>query len=674
MIRYASLAILLVAFASPARADVTSETMLADFVNAIDGAPGWSGSAAVIRSVGDDTLGEGLRFRHVESGAQIDIKLLRLTALHQVDGGAFAASAIALEDAELNLTLDYGPTSQTIEYSIPTASVQDVLIPSTRELVFDPEHPIRSMGELYTLIAGTEFGTFSLPEVTGSQTINMAGGDTTNSTFAYRGMSIAGMHDGILGRTEAGPITMNLETAKEEGRLLIQIEHATAGESDIGALARILDPRAYENGRGDGEWRPIVSDVAYTGFSGTGPDGASFHLGSVTLSGFDGRQTDTPLADAFDKLTDESLPKNERERLGLEAVLEMNSAWRLSGLKMESFTIAIPKEQVTVELGSFSLAGLSSEGLESLALLDLRGSGPKGVGGLNGLDLHGLVFPDIRTLVEIGEATKASDNPPSAEQVRAMAEAMPRFSHFGMRGIALGTSIAEAATVGSFTIDVGNWVGILAETTDLRLNDFYIPRELLLRDPKTAKPILALGFERLVLGMSTGGDWAASNGSYTLTLGATVENGAAAEFAITVTGMTDAWIDNVLEVSQQDDSDAAMQALILQLSFVRAKLTVVDKSLVDRAFGAAVVAQQLAVDAATYKQQTREAVPFLFSSFVPPPLVERITAPVQDFLGGGKTLVVELSPPEAMPLVDVMQKLQDPVALADELQLSITSR
>jgi len=38
-----------------------------------------------------------------------------------------------------------------------------------------------------------------------------------------------------------------------------QVDKVEADRFDLGAVARILDPSAYRDGRGDNIWRPLIS-------------------------------------------------------------------------------------------------------------------------------------------------------------------------------------------------------------------------------------------------------------------------------------------------------------------------------------------------------------------------------------------------------------------------------
>jgi hypothetical protein len=254
-----------------------------------------------------------------------------------------------------------------------------------------------------------------------------------------------------------------------------------------------------------------------------------------------------------------------------------------------------------------------------------------------------------------------------------MLGAMPRLSHFGLHGVAGGRSPSEAVTLGSFTIDLADWNDIFAGTTDVRLSELYIPRVLLQRDPKSAEVFGALDFERLVLGLSLDQDWSPSEGTADLTLTKTIENGADITVSYSIAGLTEEWVYQAIQASQDKDNEIAMMALLGQLGLSHLAITVDDKSLVDRAFKAAVVMQGLQVDAQEYKRQTQDALPLLLSSLVPPLIAGRIIGPVQAFLEGGRKLVAQVAPPEPILLPELMGGLIDPVGVLDRLQLTITT-
>ena len=92
--RAAIVALLLVAGATPVRADFASEALLHDFVRSIDGSPDWSASAGVVRSDGSNTVGERLVISRGNPDVTVSIDRLRLRDLNETAAGGFSAAEI----------------------------------------------------------------------------------------------------------------------------------------------------------------------------------------------------------------------------------------------------------------------------------------------------------------------------------------------------------------------------------------------------------------------------------------------------------------------------------------------------------------------------------------------------------------------------------------------------
>lgn len=672
--RAAAAAFILLAFGAPAVADPAGEQAVRDFVARINAADGWTATVGTVRSDGDDTIAEGFVASREDPHVSIGAARLKLGGFRQGDGNAFTASAIKLEGFTVNVSADYGGNSQSFDYTLPSASVEGVSIPSTAGLSFDLKHMMRSVGELYTVMAKTEYHAFSVPIVTGTQTITPAGaGGTTVAHFAYRDLTADGLADGVFSGMKAGPITYDLDLPEGSGRVSFKMENVSAGRMDVGAMARIFDPAQYVGGHGDGVWHEIASDLTYSGISGTGPDGVTFHLGGITLAKMDGRQPDKPFADAFDQLLDPSIPDAQKSEMAPEALLAIYAPWRLGSMKVDSLSVAAPSQHASFDLGSMEMTNLSNEGIEGFSLSGMRGTGPEGFGSLDRLDLNGLVFPDVQAFIEM-EKNKQAGMPVTREDVHKMLVAMPRLAHFGVHGVAGGLSPAEAVTLGDFTIDLADWNDFFAGTTDVRVNDLYIPSSLIKRDPKAAEVFSALGFERLVLGASLDHDWSSTAGTDEAALKVSVENGGDVSLSYKITGLTEDWIYNAIEASQSENKEVMMMAMLGQLGLAHLSLVVNDQTLVDRAFKAAVVAQHLNVGVDEYKKQTSDALPFILSSMVPPPVAERFSGPVQAFLEGGRKLMAEIAPPAPILIPDLMGGMIDPVGLMNRLNLTVQTQ
>ena len=125
--------------------------------------------------------------------------------------------------------------------------------------------------------------------------------------------------------------------------------------------------------------------------------------------------------------------------------------------------------------------------------------------------------------------------------------------------------------------------------------------------------------------------------------------------------MTADWLIQALAASSAgEDGGVAMMGLIGQLGLTGAKVTVTDRSLLDRGLQATIDMQALGIDVPTYKQQLKDALPLILSSVVPPPIVEMVTAPLQSFIAGDQRLVAEISPPAPVLIPEIMAGVMDP--------------
>jgi hypothetical protein len=112
---------------------------------------------------------------------------------------------------------------------------------------------------------------------------------------------------------------------------------------------------------------------------------------------------------------------------------------------------------------------------------------------------------------------------------------------------------------------------------------------------------------------------------------------------------------------------------VSELGVAKARLTVVDRSLLDRGFGVAAQKQGLTIDGAAYREQMRAALPFLISAAVPAEVAKLVTAPLQSFLGGGQKLLAIVAPPTPIKIPDLMQAAENPTALPGMLNMTLTT-
>ena len=652
MIYRAVIVALFFAGATPALADQRGEALIREFVGWVDSSPEWSASVAIVRSDSRFTIAEGLVFSRGDPDVSISIERLRVRDLADGPDGGFQATQLIMD----------------VSYTAPTATVESVSVPSMDGLSFDPQHLMTLLAQAYTNLSRARFSNLSIPEVTGTVSVESVGGaPAVTSQVVYRDTSVAELSNGVMEQMAAGPISM--QVAGPDGDFDFAIESASADRIDLGAFAHVFDPAQYENGRGDGVWRPILSDLTYSNMTGSGPDGATFKLDTLAMENLDGRQLDQPFTDTWDKLLDLTTPEDEKADLAID-LLRSYAAWRLGTVRMHGFGVEAPADKASFRLDELTVSGMSSEGIDSFIMKDMSGSGPDGFLSLGSLELAGFVSPDFEALIGFAGLEPDADPKMHAEMITKTFAALPRLSHFGVRDLNAGKSRAESFSLESFTLDLRDWNDIFAEATDVRMTGLAVPPAAF--GPDAMGMLEKLNYAQIVLGMSLSDRWTPDTGTDDATWTFSLRDGGELSLSYKLKGITKEWLVNATAAAgKSGGSEEAMMAMLDDLKLESASLSATDRSLLDRGFSVAAAMQNLDVDGPTYREQMRAAFPFLMSAALPPPLINLLTAPVQEFLGGGRTLIAEIMPDQPLKVMDITKAAEDPMALPDLLNLKL---
>lgn len=665
--RSAVAALLLIAGATPACADFASEALLHEFVRNIDESPDWSAIAGAVRSQGLDTFGERLVVSRQDPDVTVSIDRLRLRDLREGADGGFSA-------AEIEVT---GTTfaSEDADVAIPTASVREVAVPGPEGLVYDPRRLMTFISRLYSILAEAQFSQFSVPEMIAVPREPAAPGSgepPVEGRLIYRNLTIPTLRDGIIASSQVGPITF--EGRDANGEVRFEIQSVSSERIDVASAAHLLDEANYRGGRGDGVRRPLVSRIGYSGLSVVGPDGATVRLGGFAVEGIEAQQPEKPFAPLWDRILDPAVPEQARSELALDAIYDMASAWRVDAVTLDDFAVEAPQDAASAKLGSFTLSGLSAEGIDSVVVKGLRGQGPDGFAQLDGLELAGLLFPDTDALIRFAALENRASTAKHNQTMRDAFAGLPRLSHLAVQGLSAGTSPSDAVRMALFSVDFRAWNALFAGETDLRIEGLEVPVHMLQLAPDQLQVMNTLGYDRLVLGMSFSDRWSpqtgADNGTWTLSL----KDGARVDLTYALSGVTEAWMLAATAAAAKGESGkAALMTMLNGLRLDQASVTVTDLSLLDRAFAVAAQKQGLSVNGPAYREQMRGALPFLLSAALPAEISKLITAPLQAFMAGRQKLVAEINPPAPVPLPELAAGFDDPTGLVTRLGMTVRS-
>ncbi len=659
--RAAAIVLFLACAALPALADEQSEALLNDFIAWIDSSAQWDASVSFIRSDGNDTYAEGVIFSRADPHVSVSIETLRLRGLKARDGGGFMADEIDMGGADI--------VANDLRYTIPSASVENVSAPSVEGLVFNPRQLMTLAAQAYSALAKAEFTNLAIPEMTGSseRVLSPTSGETITTRLVYNDMAIASLKNGVAEGMETGPVTLRIDGP--DGDADIMIRSASSDRFNVGAFAHVFDPAAYVDGRGDRIWRPIVSNMTYSGISGIGPDGFTFALDALVVEDLDGRQLDQPFTPTWDALLDLAVPEDDKPALALD-LLRSYGAWRLGAMRFEGLSVEAPTESARFSVDDLTVSGISSDGIDSFEMRGLEGKAREGFVRLRSLELKDFVSPDLEALIEFTALKNDIDEDAHADAIANTFAGLPRFNHFGMHVLVGGKDERDQISLESLTLDFSEWNDVFAEATDLRLTGLDVPPHLL--GPETAQLLDTLGFDDLVLGVSLSDRWSPEAGTDDATWTFSLGDAADFELSYQLTGVTMDWIVRATaSAGETRESEEAVMAMLDELKLERASFSVTDRSLLERAFAFAADVQSLDVDGATYRKQMQAALPFLISAAMPPAITKLLAKPLQQFLAGGQTLIAEIVPPAPLNVTEFLAKADDPLALPDRLNMTL---
>jgi hypothetical protein len=324
-------------------------------------------------------------------------------------------------------------------------------------------------------------------------------------------------------------------------------------------------------------------------------------------------------------------------------------------------------------MDGLTLTGWSSDGLDSAILKGFAAKWPQGEASIGGIEAAGFVAPDIHALLGFAALEKDADPAEHAEVMKAAFAALPRLKHFAIENVSGGEG-DETFSYDRLSLDLDDWNAIFAQSTDFAIEGLTIPRTLLDKDPQAAEIIDGLGYDSVKLGFSLKDRWDADAGTDKASWSLTLADGGEVNLSYTLNGLTTDWLMNATAAAaKSEDSMDAVTTMLSDLTLSDAKLSVTDRSILDRAFGVAAKRQGLTIDGAAYRQQMRSALPFLLSAVLPADLATRFAPPIQDFMAGSQTLSAIIAPPAPIAVLQLAAMADDPLSLPDKLNLKLTS-
>jgi hypothetical protein len=190
-------------------------------------------------------------------------------------------------------------------------------------------------------------------------------------------------------------------------------------------------------------------------------------------------------------------------------------------------------------------------------------------------------------------------------------------------------------------------------------------------------PLAMLNYDRLAADLDFTSNWDETSSDIDYLLNLYVADVGDLSLAYRFSGFTEQSIERIFEQAfalgaSGEDDFTKIVALFSDISFKGFTIAFTDRSIIGRALGFA--AAQQGADAQLYRDQLKNALPFLMSGMPPGDFRNQVIAAAQATLDGGQKTTLSLLPASAVMVQEAIAAgMQNPIALIDLLGARIST-
>ncbi|MCP4381202.1 MAG: hypothetical protein GY798_07250, partial [Hyphomicrobiales bacterium] len=376
-----TLACALLLLPATALSQEAADTTFRNWIATLDAAPDWSAHFSDLSyDAGRDTLTvDELIVSGEQYRTEIRLGSLALTGFAlqpngTVDVGSYTAG-------EINLTAGI----LRIEWT--DVRVEDVSIPALNPVSFDPDKPLMSITKLFGEYLKASFVSAAAARM---EIIDTFEGVETRQIF--ESVLNTGMADGRIDLMRVDSMVMT--TPVEDQTVTITSGAIEARNTDLKAFVHVLDPDAYQDGRGDMVWRDLVGHASYRDITIDTPD-AQVSIDLIEARDIRVRQPPQSFTRFLDaSVVDPDMPESQMDDLALQMFPDLVGAWSVGGFRVSGIRVEAPDID-RFAVGDFTLRDLSIAGLRELSLAGVDVISEQSAFRLDSFSMGDMVFGSI---------------------------------------------------------------------------------------------------------------------------------------------------------------------------------------------------------------------------------------------------------------------------------------
>ena len=632
--------------AAPAHADARSEAALRDYLNTLDAGLDWSVSAGKVRSEGRTTIAEDIEVIRTNPVIAVTFDVIRFDDLVIASDGAMTASAINSRAAAIS--------TENASVTLPELNAAKVFIPNFGPVEILPGHFVTGISKLYTALAHIEADRIDASAINLVQNLPLPGeSQPIRSETVYREFVAEDYHDGVIATMSVGEMAIKQTTP--DGPMRTKIGAAKAEGINIGQMARVLDPDAYIDGRGDGIWKSITDRAVYSDIEIRPPDGGIIGIARIVADDMAMRQPERPFTEDLDWLfAHPDANEDDIKQRALGFLPHALRSMRVGEFRVEGMAIkpAAPDDGNAI-IGRIRIAGFSSDGISEISMNGVRANAPEATFNLDRFAITGIGFSDFNNLAAIVDLSERQDDPAvKSEMARRMFDALPIFDGMMVSGVSVAAAGKALIRIGEYGFTVTDRLRRFPIAGTVRIRDLVMTSDVW---RETAAPFAealdAFGYAEIAVDGDGEASWTADTGLLDATIEYRARDVGDIRLEYGISGLTESWLDTVFAMVpalEGNNNPMAGLAIISTLGIKNALLEVTDRSIVDRALAYAAAKQGL--DREAYRSQLKGALPFRLGMLGDPDLQNRAAKALQAFLDGGHRLTISLDPEDIVLL------------------------
>lgn len=572
-----------------------------------------------------------------------------------VDGAYYVADSIQADALLIDLQIDseqQGTSSTTGSYDgLSATGLRWARLP---EIEDDPARPV---SRFYPLAAALVDVSFEAMEFGTLELVSETSEPQMTTTIRYGAGTVGATVSGNISTMSVDGIWVSGAAEDDDAAAMafeMEIGTVEAGHYNYGDMVRLFDP-AMAPGSGDEPYETMSGWFSAADWTISAQD-VEVTIEEMRMEELGGRRPTVPVLARADALFLAAENDEEPDPVELvELVAATYGAFRL-GL-MEATGLAFDADEFTGTLAAAGIAGISSDGIESIHYRGLEAGDAEGDVeiALGDFTISNIGFPSLAALMALEEAQETGD-------VDTMLRAIPTLGGISVSDLVVNIPFLAELSLARASLTMADHIGPIPTRIATLVDDLRMPTWMI-DDQDALETFEALGYDEIAASHELSLDWEEAGETIALVSSTTLEEGGTLDLNATFGGIPRGALENPM----------SLMFVAFGITLNEATAVFADASITDRVLS--MLAEDQGTDLETMRAQAAGIIPFLVAALQRPDFLTMVTAAAGSFLEAPGTLRIDMRPDEPVPMMQLMEASEsDPGLIVDLLNIEVSAQ